>query len=387
MFPYLSDLINYLFGTDIFLPIPMFGTMVALAFLAGNYLLTIELKRKEKEGLLQPITEKQLVGAKASTGELLSNFAIGFILGFKVLGIMLNYSEIAPQLQQYILSMQGSFAGGLLGGAIAAYSKYKEKEKEKKDKPEYVEVKIYPHQLVGNITMIAAISGILGAKIFHNLENIHEFTADPVGALLSFSGLSIYGGLIVGGFSVVYYAKKKHISLKHLLDAAAPALILAYAIGRIGCQLAGDGDWGLPNDAPKPEWLSFLPDWMWAFDYPNNVLGIDLKTDFANQGYESITGKAWPTPFYETVMSTIIFFILWAIRKKIQIPGLLFSIYLIFNGIERFLIEQIRINPKYHFLGIEATQAQIISTLLIISGIASAIYLYKNGKKQETRII
>tara|TARA_Y100000589_G_scaffold187124_1_gene177181 strand:+ start:11100 stop:12263 length:1164 start_codon:yes stop_codon:yes gene_type:complete len=387
MFPYLSDLINYLFGTDIFLPIPMFGTMVALAFLAGNYLLTIELKRKEKEGLLQPITEKQLVGAKASTGELLSNFAIGFILGFKVLGIMLNYSEIAPQLQQYILSMQGSFAGGLLGGAIAAYSKYKEKEKQKKDKPEYVEVKIYPHQLVGNITMIAAISGILGAKIFHNLENIHEFTADPVGALLSFSGLSIYGGLIVGGFSVVYYAKKKHISLKHLLDAAAPALILAYAIGRIGCQLAGDGDWGLPNDAPKPEWLSFLPDWMWAFDYPNNVLGIDLKTDFANQGYESITGKAWPTPFYETVMSTIIFFILWAIRKKIQIPGLLFSIYLIFNGIERFLIEQIRINPKYHFLGIEATQAQIISTLLIISGIASAIYLYKNGKKQETRII
>jgi len=350
-------------------------------------LLTIELKRKEKEGLLQPITEKQLVGAKASTGELLSNFAIGFILGFKVLGIMLNYSEIAPQLQQYILSMQGSFAGGLLGGAIAAYSKYKEKEKQKKDKPEYVEVKIYPHQLVGNITMIAAISGILGAKIFHNLENIHEFTADPVGALLSFSGLSIYGGLIVGGFSVVYYAKKKHISLKHLLDAAAPALILAYAIGRIGCQLAGDGDWGLPNDAPKPEWLSFLPDWMWAFDYPNNVLGIDLKTDFANQGYESITGKAWPTPFYETVMSTIIFFILWAIRKKIQIPGLLFSIYLIFNGIERFLIEQIRINPKYHFLGIEATQAQIISTLLIISGIASAIYLYKNGKKQETRII
>ncbi len=384
MFPYLSDLINYLFGTDIFLPIPMFGTMVALAFLVANYLLTEELKRKEKEGLLQPVTEKQLIGAKASTGELLSNFLVGFILGFKILGIISNYSEIAPHLQQYILSMQGNFFGGILGGAAAAYTKYREKEKQKREKPEYVEIQVYPHQLVGNITMIAAIAGILGAKIFHNLENIDDFVADPIGALLSFSGLSIYGGLIVGGFAVVYYVRKKNIALKHLLDAVAPALILAYAVGRIGCQLAGDGDWGLPNDAPKPEWLSFLPDWMWAFDYPNNVLGIDLKTDFANQGYESITGKAWPTPFYETVMSFIIFIILWSIRKKIHIPGMLFSIYLIFNGIERFLIEQIRINPKYHFLGIEATQAQIISTLLIISGIISTIYLYKNGQKQKT---
>ncbi len=384
MFPYLSDLINYLFGTDIFLPIPMFGTMVALAFMVANYLLTEELKRKEKEGLLHPVTEKQLVGAKASTGELLSNFLVGFILGFKILGIIVNYSEIAPHLQQYILSMQGNFLGGILGGAAAAYTKYREKEKQKREKPEYVEIQVYPHQLVGNITMIAAIAGILGAKIFHNLENIDDFVADPIGALLSFSGLSIYGGLIVGGFAVVYYVRKKNIPIKHLLDAAAPALILAYAVGRIGCQLAGDGDWGLPNDAPKPEWLSFLPDWMWAFDYPNNVLGIDLKTDFANQGYESITGKAWPTPFYETVMSFIIFIILWSIRKKIHIPGMLFSTYLIFNGVERFLIEQIRINPKYHFLGIEATQAQIISTLLIISGIISTIYLYKNGNKQKT---
>jgi prolipoprotein diacylglyceryl transferase len=387
MFPYLSDLINYLFGTDIFLPIPMFGTMVALAFLAGNYLLTLELKRKEKEGLLHPLTEKHLIGAKATTGELASNFAIGFLLGFKLLGIILNYSEIAPNLQHYILSAQGNFGGGIIGGIIAAYSKFREKEKEKREKPEYVEVKVYPHQLVGNITMIAAISGILGAKIFHNLENIDDFMADPLGALLSFSGLSIYGGLIVGGFSVVYYAKKKNIPLKHLLDAAAPALILAYAIGRIGCQLAGDGDWGLPNDQPKPEWLSFLPDWMWAFDYPNNVLGVDLKTDFANQGYTSLTGKAWPTPFYETVMSFIIFIILWVIRKKIHIPGMLFTIYLIFNGIERFLIEQIRINPKYHFLGIDASQAQIISTLLIISGLISTFYLYKNGQKQENRTI
>ena len=137
----------------------------------------------------------------------------------------------------------------------------------------------------------------------------------------------------------------------------------------------------MPNDAPQPDWMNFLPDWTWAYSYPNNVLGVDLKEDFARMGLESITGKAWPTPFYETIMATIIFAILWSVRKKINIPGIIFSIYLTLNGIERFLIEQIRINPDYQLAGLSFTQAEMIAVILFLSGILGMVYFTKNKKK------
>src|SRR5690606_37354002 len=218
------------------------------------------------------------------------------------------------------------------------------------------------------------------------LANIEEFMADPIGSLLSFSGLSIYGGLIRGGGAVLWYAAKNGLNWIHVADACAPGLMAAYGVGRIGCQLAGDGDWRQPNDAPKPDWMSFLPDWMWAYDYPNNVLGINLQEDFHRMGYESLTGNAWPTPFYETLMATIIFAILWSLRKKIAIPGFIFSLYLSFNGVERFVIEKIRINPDYHFLGIEATQAELIANTMFIAGIAGLFYFSKNKEKYTPKL-
>jgi hypothetical protein len=112
--------------------------------------------------------------------------------------------------------------------------------------------------------------------------------ADPIGSLISFSGLSFLGGLICATIAILWFAKKNNIKLLHLTDAALPGLMLAYGVGRMGCQIAGDGDWGIPNDAPKPEWLSFLPNWAWAYNYPNNVLGIDLKADFTQMGYVSL---------------------------------------------------------------------------------------------------
>ena len=166
-----------------------------------------------------------------------------------------------------------------------------------------------------------------------------------------------------------------------MMDISGMAILVGLAIGRLGCQFSGDGDWGMPNDAPKPDWMSFLPDWMWAYDYPNNVLGIDLKEDFHQMGLESITGNAWPTPFYETVMAGVIFVILWGLRKKIQVPGIIFSLYLSLNGVERFFIEKIRINPDYNFLGMAATQAEIIAVAMFLSGIAGIIYFSKNREK------
>lgn len=381
MYPTVSDMIKDLFGLDIPLPFPTFGFLVAISFLVAAYLFTLELKRKEKIGWLKPQKIKVKVGEKATTGELFINGVIGFIIGFKLLEAFVNYSDLVANPQEFIFSSRGNFFGGILGAILFGFLKYREKAKDKLPTPKLVEQQLHPHEMVGNMTMIAAIAGILGAKIFHNLENLDELTADPMGALLSFSGLSIYGGLIVGGAAVLWYAAKNGLKWIHVADACAPALMAAYGVGRIGCQLAGDGDWGQPNDAPKPEWMSFLPDWMWAYDYPNNVLGVDLQEDFQRMGYESLTGNAWPTPFYETIMAGIIFAILWSLRKKIAIPGIIFSLYLSLNGIERFFIEKIRINPDYHFLGIEATQAEVISVSMFLAGIAGMIYFSKNKEK------
>ncbi|MCO6500190.1 MAG: prolipoprotein diacylglyceryl transferase [Vicingus serpentipes] len=377
MFPYLSDLVNYLFGFSFSFPLPMFGFMVALAFIAANYLFVIEMKRKEADGLLSSSTIKVIKGAKASTSDLISNGVYGFILGFKIVGIALNYNEVIKDLPGYVLSTQGSLIGGIGLAAVMVYLKYREAEKERLPEPKEVEQVMHPYQHVGTMTFIAAVGGILGAKLFDAFEDLERLAADPIGVIFSGSGLSIYGGLIIGGGAVVYYAYTKKLKLAHVIDACAPGLMLAYGIGRIGCQLAGDGDWGVPNDAPMPDWLSFLPQWMWAFDYPGNVNGVVLLEEFHQMGLESITGRAWPTPFYETVMAFIIFGILWSIRKKLTAPGMLFSVYLIFNGIERFLIEKIRINPDYHILGMQATQAEIIAVLMVLAGIAGVWYSHK----------
>ncbi len=381
MYPTLSDALLDLFGINLPLPFPTFGFFVALSFLLAAYLFTLELKRKEALGLLKSKMIEVKIGEPASILDLLGNALVGFLLGFKLGAAILNYSELVANPQEFLLSSKGNILGGLIGAALMAYSKYREKAKEKLEKPKLIKQELHPYEMVGNMTMIAAIAGILGSKLFHNLENLDELLADPVGALLSFSGLSIYGGLIVGGGAVLYYAVKNGLTWIHVADACAPGLMAAYGMGRVGCQLSGDGDWGMPNDAAKPDWMSFLPDWMWSYDYPNNVLNMDLQADFQAMGLESLTGRAWPTPFYETLMAGVIFLILWSLRKRLSTPGLIFSIYLSLNGIERFFIEKIRINPDYHFLGIEATQAEIIAVLLFLSGIAGMLYFRKNESK------
>ena len=227
---------------------------------------------------------------------------------------------------------------------------------------------------------------ILGAKIFDAIENMERLIADPIEVIFSGSGLSIYGGLIIGGGAVLYYAYKKGLNLKHVADACAPGLMLAYGIGRIGCQLSGDGDWGLPNYNEMPEMISFLPDWMWSFDYYGNINGTDLGAvgrPMMSDGY-TYEGNAWPTPFYETIMAFIIAGILWAIRKKIKAAGVLFSIYLIFNGIERFFIEKIRVNSVYDIASFSITQAEIISVLFVISGVIGFLWLKNQNQESNS---
>ncbi|MDA8963486.1 prolipoprotein diacylglyceryl transferase [bacterium] len=207
------------------------------------------------------------------------------------------------------------------------------------------------------------------------IENTHQFKGK----------YHVLGGLICGAVAVIYYAKKYGIHYKIISDAAAPGLMLAYGIGRMGCHFSGDGDWGINNLAPKPEWMSFLPDWTWAYTYPNNVInaGVPIEGCIGNYCNE-LMYPVYPTPLYEIVIALGLFAFLWSIRKRISVPGVLFGIYMIVNGLERFFIEKIRINTNYIIFGKEITQAEIISFALIITGLIIVFRLLKGQRKVLT---
>jgi phosphatidylglycerol:prolipoprotein diacylglycerol transferase len=381
MYPSLYYAFKDLFGIDLpFLKmVQSFGFFVAIAFLVAAYFWTKELKRKEGEGLLSTHTRKVLTGQRATSAELLTSAIIGFLIGYKLLYIALNFSEFTENTQGFLLSRQGNFIGGVLAAALSVYLKYREKEKTKLQTPIWVEETVHPYQHVGNMTLIAAFAGLLGAKIFHNLENWDTFIADPVDALLSFSGLTMYGGLIVASIALIYYGRKNKIPTPHLIDSSAPSLMIGYAIGRIGCHVSGDGDWGINNVSPKPNWLSWAPDWVWSYDYNHNVLseGERIANCVGEKYCYHLVPPVFPTPFYETLMCTFLFFVIWYLRRRIKAPGVLFSVYLIFNGVERFFIEKIRVNTLYHVNGLAFTQAELISTLLFFLGIAGIWYFRK----------
>ncbi len=358
-----------------------FGFFVALSFIAAAAVLTSELKRKSQEGLLTYKEEKIIVGQPATIGELLLNFFLGFILGYKLIGAFIDRNELIDT-QSYILSSRGSWIAGIIAGLLFTFLKWQEKNKVKLVKPEERTVRIWPQDRVGDMVIYAFIFGFIGAKIFHNLENIDDLIKDPVGSLISFSGLTFYGGLICATVAIWRYCKKNNMNPIHVADAFAPAMMLAYGVGRMGCQVAGDGDWGIVNTHHKP--FSWLPDWAWAYNFPHNVIGEGVQIpNCLGQYCAQLPNAVFPTSLYEIVACLLLFAFLWSIRKKIKIPGVLTAIYLIVNGIERFFIELIRVNTKYHFWGINPTQAELIATFLVVSGIILLIIFTRQKKSQQ----
>ena len=213
-----------------------------------------------------------------------------------------------------------------------------------------------PQEVVSDFIIVVLIAGVLGARLFHILDHLEQFFTDPLGMLLTRSGLSIFGGLIFGTFAGMLCARRWRLPITPLLDAAAPALMLGYAIGRIGCQISGDGDWGIAaNMALKPDWL---PSWLWAQTYDNNIYGELIAAP-----------GVYPTPMYETAMALLCFALLWAVRRHPFRIGWLFSLYLLLAGAERLLIEQIRVNPVINLGRLHATQAELIASALITLGL------------------
>lgn len=375
MYPNLYFLLREVFGIQIkaLQLVNTFGFFVALAFVGSGFVLYSELKRKEALGEFVSMDETILVGAPATMMDMLTSAFFGFLFGYKIVGAILIENALAYP-QAFILSLEGHFGAGLIAAVVLGFLKWREKDKEKLAKPETRKYTVWPHDRVGDIVLQAALWGFIGAKIFHNLENLSDFAKDPIGALISFSGLTFFGGLIVATIAIIIYIRKFNMRVIHFADAMAPTMLFAYAAGRIGCHLSGDGDWGIVNLHPKP--FSWLPDWAWAYQYPHNVVneGVRIAGCFGNYCNE-LPLPVYPTTFFEIISMFALFLIMWSFRKKVTQPGILTGIYLVFAGGERFLIEKIRVNNKYDFLPFQPTQAELIAVILILLGI---VFLFKS---------
>ena len=208
---------------------------------------------------------------------------------------------------------------------------------------------------------VPCICGIIGARLYHVLESPRLLFADPWGQLLSRYGLAWFGGLIGGAGAWLVLARRSKIPLLTSLDAGSPAAALGYGIGRIGCLLSGDGDYGIPTS------------WHWPFGmaFPNGL--VPTTQTCVAQGWPADC-RVYPTPIFEFVIGVVICWTLWQLgprqlgkshRHRAPLPsGRVFAMYLVLTGTARFLMEFIRINPRDMFGLTNAQDASVLSVLV-----------------------
>ena len=222
---------------------------------------------------------------------------------------------------------------------------------------------------------IAGLAGLVGARLYHVLESPHEFFANPWPQLFSRYGFAWFGGFLGGFIALVLLARRSRIPLLEFLDICAPAASVGYAIGRIGCLLSGDGDYGIPTKLP------------WGMSFPNGL--VPTTETCVQQGWPA-NCRVQPTPLYEFLIWLAIAAFLWHMgTKSLRGPkakGEIFCNYLILTGIARFMIEIIRINPRSFFGMSNAQAASVVSILL------GAVLLWRikgqfHSQKKEHRIV
>ena len=388
MYPDLSYIFHALLGTapDNWLSIfKTFGFFLAIAFLASAVVFAAEMRRKAKEGFYQPSRVLVKEGMPATMGEIAANAFVGLLLLGKGAYAYANFETFRTDPASALLSLKMNWLAGIVGAAALGGLTWWDAQRKRTEQPVEREMQIFPHDRISEMTVWAAVGGIVGAKLFDLFDNWESFLEHPLETLLSGGGLAFLGGLVLGFIAVVSYMYRQRIPFWPTADAVAPALAVGYGVGRIGCQMSGDGDWGIVNNAPKPNWMGFLPDWMWSFRYPHNVLNSVHTDPVPSVPVEGCTWDycmqlsepVYPTPFYEVLMMTVVLGILWTLRKRIKITGMLFFIYLAFIAIERFVIEKIRVNVVHDVLGMKLTQAEIISIMLFIISVAGMVYVWK----------
>ncbi|MFQ5851070.1 MAG: prolipoprotein diacylglyceryl transferase [Candidatus Binatia bacterium] len=208
----------------------------------------------------------------------------------------------------------------------------------------------YNPEIAPTMVIAAAVGGLISARLFFIFEAWTDFVQAPLNFIFIGAGFTWYGGLFGGALAVSWVVKRGGIPWLQAADISAPALAIAYGVGRIGCHIAGDGDWGVVSDVP------------WAVAYRNAIVGW----------VHPLTGMPYPpgvrvhpTPIYELIQALAIFAILWWLRKKRYPHGTIFWIYLILAGMARLVVEFWRVNP---IIGLGMTQAQWISMILILIG-------------------
>ena len=203
------------------------------------------------------------------------------------------------------------------------------------------------------IAFAALVGGLLGARVHYVIENWDEVSDDLLGNVVSGTGLVWFGGLVGGAAGVLLWARLRGFLERGLLDLCAPALAVGYAIGRLGCQLSGDGDYGTRTDLP------------WGMAYPDGT----VRT----------VEEVHPTPVYETLTMGLVALLLWKLRDRVR-PGGLFALYLVLAGTERLLIELVRRNDE---VAAGLTQAQLLSVAMVAAG--AAWLMRMRGSRSEPR--
>lgn len=209
-----------------------------------------------------------------------------------------------------------------------------------------------PLELADQIIIVALLGGVVGAKLNSVIESIiaGEGFVYSLKSFFSGAGLVWHGGLIMAIVLAIIVIKRKRLSVMRVIDLIAPMLILGYGIGRMGCFLSGDGDYGPPSDLP------------WAMSFPNGTVSTDYRY---GPGV-----RVHPTPLYEIILCLIIFAYLWRIRKKPKPVGWMFGMYLILAGVERYVTEfwryswENRADSMLKFM----TDAQLVAIMMIIVG-------------------
>jgi phosphatidylglycerol:prolipoprotein diacylglycerol transferase len=229
----------------------------------------------------------------------------------------------------------------------------------------------YDPEYSSSIVITAAVMGLIGSRLYAILDDLPTYLADPKTMIFSGSGFVFYGGMIGGILGAYIVSRWYRIGFGSTMDMCAPALAIGQAIGRMGCQLAGDGDWGLPSTVP------------WAMAYPRAIVGWNSDTVLKlDNHYRLVSGffpgvRVHPAPVYETILYLGVFYLLWSMRKTSHPAGRLIYWYLVLAGAARFLVEFWRINPRVFYM---FSEAQLIALAMMILGAVALILT--NGKDQ-----
>jgi len=223
----------------------------------------------------------------------------------------------------------------------------------------------YKEELAGDFVFFAAFLGILGAKILHIIEEWDSFIQNPYAHL--FSGLTWYGGFILAGAYLIYLIKKHRLSLLETTDAIASILPLGYGIGRMGCHISGDGDFGILTSNK-----------IFGMPFPSAIVPVDAFYDGFNPSLVKYL-MVYPTTLWESLYNFLLFIFLWKLNEsKRKKPGMVLALYGIFAGFGRFWVEFFRRNPKI-FFGL--SEAQVISIAMMIAGIIGIVIIRTSSKR------